>query len=453
MEPQNLTQAEKIKRGAEDAGQYFRYMVEFVGFKPEDAEAIQESGLVVEKYLPTIVSEFYANLLRYPPTRKHFLRKDGTLDQDYLQKRMHHLTNFWRRTASGIYDDDYARYVDYVGRAHTSHGADPNIYIAERYVIGQVGFIQHAISKALEKELRDVDPELENRAVRAWNLLMMVILEMLARAYGDEREVEHAGSGLMQIDRQAMQQLAIDTYERGLGLGRPTECREVLVGLASEIPEGARKIVQVDELSIGLFHHKGQMVALRNHCLHRGGPVATGTLEGDTLTCPWHGYQYNVMTGELLVDPNVKLDTYPLVLKGDEIYLSIPEAVEETTFSLMSPEPEAAPMMKPAKPALSKNEFLVSDVPPGKTHLVRVDGAEVAVYNVGGEFYATAENCTHAGGPLDEGTLQGSVIICPWHGSCFDVKSGEVRCGPADKPVATYKVEIDGEIGRVGTKG
>lgn len=449
MEPQNLTQAEKVKRGAEDAGQYFRYMVEFVGFKAEDAEAIRESGLVIEKYLPTIVSEFYANLLRYPPTRKHFLRKDGTLDQDYLQKRMHHLTNFWRRTASGIYDDDYARYVDYVGRAHTSHGADPNIYIAERYVIGQVGFVQHAISQAMEKELRDVDPELENRALRAWNMLMMVILEMLARAYGNEREVDHEGSGLMQIDRQAMRQMAIDIYERGLGLGRPKEYREVLVGLASEIPEGERKIVQVDELSIGVFHHKGQLMALRNHCLHRGGPVATGALDGDTLTCPWHGYQYNVNTGELLVDPSLKLDTYRLVLKGDEVYLTIPEAAEETTFNLMSPEPEKAAMTQPAKPALQKNEFLVGEVAPGKTHLVKVDGVEAAVYNVGGEFYATAENCTHAGGPLDEGSLQGSVIICPWHGSCFDVKTGEVRCGPADKPVATFKVKIDGEIGRV----
>lgn len=451
MEPQNLTQAEKIKRGAEDAGLYFRYMVEFVGFTPEDAEAIRESGLVVEKYLPTIVSEFYANLLRYPPTRKHFLRKDGTLDQDYLQKRMHHLTNFWRRTASGIYDDDYARYVDYVGRAHTSRGADPNIYIAEHYVIGQVGFIQHAISKALEDELRDVDPELENRAVRAWNLLMMVILEMLARAYGEEHEVGHDGGGLMQIDRQAMRQLAVDTYERGLGLERPRERRTVMVGQVSEIPEGSRKIVQVDGLSIGVFHHKGKLVALRNHCLHRGGPVATGTLEGDTLTCPWHGYQYNVLSGELLVDSALKLDTYPLEVKGDEIYLSIPEAVEQTIFDLMSPEKEAA-AMKAAQPALAKNEFLVSAVAPGKTHLVRVEGAEVAVYNVEGEFYATAENCTHAGGPLDEGTLKGSVIICPWHGSCFDVKTGEVRCGPADKPVATYKVEVEGEIGRVGQK-
>lgn len=119
-----LSREEKIKRGAEDAGRYFRYIAEFVGFTQDDANTIKESGLIIEKYLPEIVSQFYAHLLRYPPTRKHFLKKDGTIDRDYVQLRMHHLTNFWRRTAAGKYDDDYARYIDYVGRAHTSHGAD-----------------------------------------------------------------------------------------------------------------------------------------------------------------------------------------------------------------------------------------------------------------------------------------------------------------------------------------
>jgi len=90
---------------------------------------------VIEKHIPSIVADFYANLLRYPPTRKHFLSPDGSLNEDYLQKRRLHLTNFWRRIASGEYDDNYARYVDYVGRAHTSHGADPNI-LARAYETG-----------------------------------------------------------------------------------------------------------------------------------------------------------------------------------------------------------------------------------------------------------------------------------------------------------------------------
>src|SRR5512135_487492 len=197
------------KRGAEDSGRYFRYMADFVGFTPEDAETIKKTRPVIEKHLPEIVSKFYAHLLRYPPTRKVFLKKDGTVDQDYVELRMRHLTNFWLRTANGDYDDDYARYVDYVGRAHTSHGADPHIYIAERYVIGQVGFVQHAISVALMQELQKTDPDFARRAVDAWDKLLMVILEMLSRAYGNERQAEQFDP-LVAVDDEAVAKLAAD---------------------------------------------------------------------------------------------------------------------------------------------------------------------------------------------------------------------------------------------------
>ena len=439
-----LSREEKIKRGSEDAGRYFRYMAEFVGFTQADSESIRESALIIEKYLPEIVSQFYTHLLRYPPTRRHFLKEDGTVDQDYLQLRMHHLTNFWRRTAGGKYDDDYARYVDYVGRAHTSQGADPNIYIAERYVIGQVGFIQHAISTALTKELHEIDPDLEVRAQRAWNLLMMVILEMLSRSYESEHDVEFLGLPA-NINQQAILDLAVDTYEHGLGMHRLTGTQEVLVGRIDEIPEGERKIVQVDDLSIGVFHHKGAWYALRNNCLHRGGPVCTGSLEGEVLTCPWHGYQYNVTTGKLLVDPSAKLETFPVEIRNDELYVQVPLPPEEkeglSIFDEQAPPKEEKTM--------EKNEFRLSQVAPGKTKLVYLGKVPVAVYNVGGKFYATQDDCTHEGGPLNEGDLDGVQITCPLHGSCFDVTNGKVLCGPADEPVKTYRVVIEGEIGRV----
>ena len=116
----------------DDAGSYFRHMAEFVGFAVEDAAAIKESQLVIEKHIPDFVAQFYDHLLRYPPTRKHFIKKSGKVDERYLELRMTHLTTFWRRTAAGEYDDEYAKYVYAVGLAHTSRGADPDIYIAER---------------------------------------------------------------------------------------------------------------------------------------------------------------------------------------------------------------------------------------------------------------------------------------------------------------------------------
>lgn len=446
MNEPNTTDKAKIG-GAEDAGRYFRHMAEFVGFTERDAEAIQESRYIIEKHIPNIVGEFYAHLLRYPPTRKYFLAKDGTINQEYLQLRMHHLSNFWRRTASGYYDDNYASFVDYVGRAHTTQGADPTLYIPERYVIGQVGFVQHAISMALEKELHDIDPDWEKRALRGWNKLMMVILELLSRAYGHEREPEqyektHA------IDHAEVLDLAVETYERGLGISRSIEIKEVLVGKVDEIPDGDRKILQVDDKSIGVFHHKGCWYAIENRCLHRGGPIATGALEEDVITCPWHGYQYNLTNGELLMDRSAHLEMYPVEVQDDAVHIQVKQlfgASRQRAIDLgtLGEKPSAA------KVDLPENAFQLAQLEPGNIGLVHLNGAAVAVYNVAGKYYATAEECTHADGPLSDGELDETKVICPWHGSCFDVTNGEVLCGPAKEPVKTYQVELDGELGMV----
>ena len=435
-QPAALSREEKTSMGREDAGHYFRYMAGFVGFSDEDAKAIRESGLVLEKYLPEIVARFYTHLLTYPPTREHFINKDGKVDQQYLSLRMHHLTNFWRRTAGGEFDDDYARYVDYVGRAHTSHGADPKIYIAERYVIGQVGFMQHAISTAISKELHMIDPDLEVRALKAWNLLMMVILEMLSRAYSEEHVHEiHMMPG--NLDAQEVLDLAVETYEHGLGLQRPAPVNEVEICAVEEIAEGERKIVQIGDLSIGIFHHKGSWYALKNSCLHRGGPVCTGTLEGDVLICPWHGYQYDVTTGRLLVDPSAQLLIFPISLRDNKIYLQVPEDTRRKFDLTIEDQGGAA------------NEFLPDEIPPGKMRLLFVSQQAVTVYNANGTFYATQDACPHAQGPLHEGKLEGTSITCPWHHSCFDITNGKVLRGPAKEPLQTYRVIIENGKGRV----
>jgi nitrite reductase/ring-hydroxylating ferredoxin subunit len=430
-----------VKQGIEDSGKYFRYMSEFVGFTAADAETIRQTQSIIEKYLPSIVSRFYTHLLRYPPTRQWFLNSTGAIDQDYLELRMRHLTNFWLRTASGVFDDEYARYVDYVGRAHTSHGADPRIYIAERYVIGQVGFVQHAISDVIIKELHPIDPDLAFRAEEAWDNLMMVLLEMLSRAYYTERTAETFES-LQPVDQAAVEKLAQEAFEIELGEDHPLAFKNVIVAKEADIPEGERKIVTIDALSIGVFHHKGAWIALRNSCLHRGGPVCTGSLVDDTLTCPWHGFQYNVTTGQLLVDPNAFLDKYPVLIEAGNVIVQVPDvggaAATGTT-------PSANPQASTMKP----NEFRLGDVPPGTVKCVELDDQPIAVYNVAGKFHATQNECPHAEGPLCEGTLEGVIIECPWHGSKFDVRTGAVVMRPAKEPLKTYRVVLEGDIGRV----
>lgn len=432
---------DKAAREAE-AGSFFRYMAEYVGFTPADAALIRQTQPILAKYLPEIVGDFYTHLLRYPLTRRLFLLPDGTLNEAYLTLRMRHLSNFWLRTAEGVYDDAYAGYVDYVGRAHTSRGADPTIYVPERYVIGQVGMIQHAISRAVSNELRDQDDELEFRAVEAWDKLMMVLLEMLARAYGHEREPEADGAPVP-VDADWVHALADQaiTLEHGAaehGAAPAQPPRRVAVATAGEIPDGQRKIVAVDGLSIGVFHHQGEWVALRNSCVHQGGPVATGALAGEVLTCPWHGYQYDLRSGRCLTDPHAELDRYAVTVAGDTVFVDVPRG-----------GPVAAIQAQDAPAALQSNEFRAADLAAGQMLLLTVDGRSVLVYNVGGTFYATDETCTHAQGPLSIGHLDGKVITCLLHGSCFDVTTGAVVCAPATQPLKTYPVTLDGDIGRV----
>jgi 3-phenylpropionate/trans-cinnamate dioxygenase ferredoxin subunit len=85
------------------------------------------------------------------------------------------------------------------------------------------------------------------------------------------------------------------------------------------------------------------------------------------------------------------------------------------------------------------------DVPPGYVISVEVEGTGMALCNVDGEFFAIADECTHRGGQLDEGELEGDVIECPRHGAQFNVRTGAVVEGPAVEPIDTYPVEVRGD--------
>jgi 3-phenylpropionate/trans-cinnamate dioxygenase ferredoxin subunit len=90
-----------------------------------------------------------------------------------------------------------------------------------------------------------------------------------------------------------------------------------------------------------------------------------------------------------------------------------------------------------------------ADVPPGHAALVEVDGTQVAVFNVAGEFYAVDDVCSHAEASLSEGELdpEGCSIECPMHGSCFDLRTGEPLSLPAYDPIRVHRVEVvDGTL-------
>ena len=87
----------------------------------------------------------------------------------------------------------------------------------------------------------------------------------------------------------------------------------------------------------------------------------------------------------------------------------------------------------------------VSEIAPGDMKLVDVAGAEVVVANVDGNYFAFGNECTHVGGPLVEGELEGENVTCPWHDTVFNIKSGEALEGPGTEPVPTYEVRVEGD--------
>jgi 3-phenylpropionate/trans-cinnamate dioxygenase ferredoxin component len=91
-----------------------------------------------------------------------------------------------------------------------------------------------------------------------------------------------------------------------------------------------------------------------------------------------------------------------------------------------------------------------NEIPVGRLKLVDVNGDRVAVANVDGSFYAFADECTHDGGPLSEGELEGEIVTCPWHFSRFNVRTGEIVESPAEDVVVVYEVKVEGGAVMVG---
>jgi len=88
----------------------------------------------------------------------------------------------------------------------------------------------------------------------------------------------------------------------------------------------------------------------------------------------------------------------------------------------------------------------IDELDSGQAKLVEIEGKEIALFNCDGTYYAIDNECTHVGGSLCEGEIDGSTVICPWHGGKFDLKSGEALAPPAEENVNTYKVHIDGDF-------
>ena len=117
---------------------------------------------------------------------------------------------------------------------------------------------------------------------------------------------------------------------------------EQLIGKASEFKDGDRRIVFLGDREIGVFRHEGQFHAYSNYCLHQGGPACEGLTIAKVeehimpdktsrglyfsdkemhFVCPWHGYEYDMKTGECVPDRSIKLRRFEVVTQDDSVYV------------------------------------------------------------------------------------------------------------------------------------
>ncbi|MFZ3199537.1 MAG: non-heme iron oxygenase ferredoxin subunit [Candidatus Acidiferrales bacterium] len=91
----------------------------------------------------------------------------------------------------------------------------------------------------------------------------------------------------------------------------------------ADLPPGTIRQIDLDEKTIALANVDGKFYAINNVCLHESGPLGDGDLSGSTVTCPWHGWEYDVMTGKLLNNPAEGVESYSVEVRGDDIFVDV----------------------------------------------------------------------------------------------------------------------------------
>lgn len=97
----------------------------------------------------------------------------------------------------------------------------------------------------------------------------------------------------------------------------------IKVATIQDIPPGTAKVIKVKDEPVAVFNVNGKFYAVHNTCLHAGGPLGEGFVNDSDLTveCPWHGWTYRLESGENVVDPSRKVRTYPITVKGEDVFL------------------------------------------------------------------------------------------------------------------------------------
>lgn len=93
----------------------------------------------------------------------------------------------------------------------------------------------------------------------------------------------------------------------------------ISVAKSGDIPDGEGRVCSAGGIEVAVFHVDGNYYALDNTCIHRGGPLGDGVCHDSTVTCPWHGWQFDVKSGACRNMPGESVDTYEVRVEGDDV--------------------------------------------------------------------------------------------------------------------------------------
>ncbi len=98
----------------------------------------------------------------------------------------------------------------------------------------------------------------------------------------------------------------------------------VKVAIKDELPDGEGRVVEAGGKTLAVFNVGGAYYAIDNTCTHRGGPLGEGELSGTVVTCPWHGWRWDVTTGANANNPAVKVACFPVSVEGSHLFVELP---------------------------------------------------------------------------------------------------------------------------------
>src|SRR5262245_39576228 len=165
---------------ATDMPRFLREMMEFVGLGEADVAAIRRSAPIVLRHAEGLTEALYEHFLKFPRSARFFLREDGTVDVERLERRKHSLARWLRETAEAAATHEFSYYLLAVGISHSHRGHRPGGTIPLHLMIGAMSLAQSALASVLEAELERTEAA---AASAAWNKLLLVNLSALLLSY------------------------------------------------------------------------------------------------------------------------------------------------------------------------------------------------------------------------------------------------------------------------------